>query len=218
MPSLNGTMINFRKPAFFLPIPKLCMRLFLTFVSLTHIFTLCAQPNIDSLSLQSIQYPVRGYVLLTNNTKIMIEGASFTNNSKVILFSPGNNMVNGAYTFKGDVRAMQKQLVDTSEIMLLKVKRGSFASGAAVGGAVGFGLGYLGGAISYEEDINDTDEEDREGRNLKGFLFGLGTAIPTALVGGFMGGIFIKKRFPINGNGELLKKTLLKMSNADKKL
>lgn len=160
------------------------------------------------MAFNYIQYGVKGFVVLNSRERIAFQGITVDKYNNVVLFLPGINMIDGAYTYKNDVRAMDKKVVPSLDIRRIKVRRQSFASGALVGGAVGFGLGYLGGIISYDYDYSQSDDENDSDKNVQGLVYGLGAAIPTALVGGFAGGIFIKKRFRINGDLEKLQTVL----------
>ena len=167
----------------------------------------------DSVAVRYIQYKVKGFVALNNRERIYFDGVTVDKYNNVVLFQPGPNITNGSYAYKNDVSVMNKRIVPSSEIRKVKVKRQSFASGALVGGAAGFGLGYLGGLISYDYDFTQTDDENDSDKRVQGLVYGLGAAIPTALVGGFAGGIFIKKKFRINGELEKLQTVLHKVAH-----
>ena len=159
-----------------------------------------ASAQADSVAFTYIQYGTKGFVVLNNREKVFFQGITVDKYSNVVLFLLGTNMVNGSYTYKNDVRAMNNRVISASAIRKIKIKRQSFASGALVGGAAGFGLGYLGGVLSFDYDYSQTDDENDSDRNARAFIYGVGAALPTALAGGFAGGIFIKKRFRINGD------------------
>lgn len=204
-------VINFSSAIFLLQREIEFMRLLVTILFMLQLQQLTAQTDSSSI-LSPIQYPVKGFVILNNREKIIIEGITILNSDSVILFTPGSNMINGAYTFKGDVRTMAQQRVAAPAIKLVRVKRQSFASGAAVGAVSGFVLGYLAGAVSYRDDLDDTEEENDDSRNARAVIFGFGTAIPTALAGGAVGGIFIKKRFRVHGDKHRLQSILNKVN------
>ena len=185
------------------------MRLLITILLVLPLLKLTAQTG--SFVSSPIQYAVKGFVVLTDKKKIFLEGITFLNKDSVVLFSPGTNIIEGAFTYKGDVRGMLQQNISVSAIQRLKLKRQSFASGAMVGAGGGFMLGYLAGAVSYKDDFYETDEDNDQMRNARALIFGFASALPTGLAGGIVGGLFIKKRFRINGDQERLEKVLNKI-------
>jgi hypothetical protein len=94
----------------------------------------------------------------------------------------------------------QINIIRVSEIHKIKVKRNAIvngmAGGAVLGGLAGYGLGYI--SYSYNESISDQDNHDNQkGRAAIGALIG---AIPTALLGGMVGGVITKRTFRVDGN------------------
>ena len=65
----------------------------------------------DSTAFTYMQYSVKGSVWLAKGGKISFQGITIDKYNKVVLFLPGVNMVNGSYTYKSDVRAMEKKMV-----------------------------------------------------------------------------------------------------------
>lgn len=160
-----------------------------------------------------IQYPVKGYVLLSNNEKVVIRGLSYTDSSTVLLYSPGSNVLNGAYTFKDDIRTMQLRPTPVADIKMLRAKRQSFLKGATVGGLIGLGVGLLVGYATYQERFELTDDENKGKRATNALAWGIAGAVPAGIAGGLSGGLFIKKRFYINGRRDALEKTLKRVSH-----
>jgi hypothetical protein len=158
-----------------------------------------------------IQYPVKGYVVLNNNNRLMIRGLSYADSSHVLLYHPGTNQINGGYTFKDDIRTMTTQTVPIINLKLLKAERQSFLKGATTGGLLGFGIGALLGFITYTDADDLTDKENKDKRSTRAFLGGVVAGVPAGVVGGMAGGLFIKKRFAINGQKDKLTKTLDKL-------
>lgn len=182
------------------------MRHFLSVLLMVAAMPVAAQT--DSTSPPFIQYPVKGYVVLNNDQRVMIRGLSFAGTDSVLLYQPGTNQLNGAYTFKDDIRTMPTRVVPIADLKLLKANRQSFLNGALTGGVIGFGLGALLGYLTYNDKFDLTDEENKDKRSSRAFLTGLAGSVPTGLVGGMAGGVFIKKRFPIRGQQEKLRTTL----------
>lgn len=182
------------------------MRHFLSILLMATAMPAAAQT--DSTTPPLIQYPVKGYVVLNNDQRVLIRGLSYAGTDSVLLYQPGTNLLHGAYTFKDDIRTMPTITVPIASLKLLKAKRQSFLNGALTGGVIGFGVGALLGYLTYTDKYDLTDEENKDKRSSRAFLVGLAGSIPTGLVGGMAGGVFIKKHFPIRGQQEKLRKTL----------
>ena len=183
------------------------MRYLLTTLLLTAFMALNAQRP-DSAAPRFIQYPVKGYVVLKNGNKINLRGLTYADSNQVVLYTPGSNMLNGGYTYKDDIRTMQPYTVAVADIELLKAQRQSFIKGAGIGALIGFGAGALLGFVTYQDDFYRTGEENDTRRSNRSLVGGIAGAIPTGLIGGFAGGLFVKKRFPIHGRKEQLRKTM----------
>jgi hypothetical protein len=158
----------------------------------------------------NMQYPVKGYVIVKNE-RLKIAGFSYADSSHLLLFVPGSNVVNGVYTYKGDIRTMQRRTIAINDLQLFKVKRQSFVKGAGITGLAGFGIGYLAGSVSYNDDFSLTDDENERRKKNRQLVSSIAVSVPAALVGGLAGGIFIKKRFHVDGNSMQLQKAIAKI-------
>lgn len=183
------------------------MRTFITFILVSQFMVAGAQ-NKDSIAAASIQYPVQGYVLLVNGSKIGIEGISYLDSSNVVLFTPGPNVINGVYTYKGDIRTMKKTTVSINQIRLLKARRQGFIRGASVSGGAGFAVGFGAGYFTHLDYDKQHPDENGLDRNGWGFIGGVALGVPAALAGGLGGSIFTRKRFPIDGDALCFQKSL----------
>ena len=163
--------------------------LFILFLS--HIFTY-GQKIRDK---DFIEYPFRGHIILTGNERIKVNGLSYINLDSVKLFplnaTPRPVLISGI-----------KQVQETKH---------AFTRGALAGAVIGFGLGYLGGYLSYKDKFELSDEDNKSRARTKGLLIGLGSAVPCGVAGALFGGVFIRKTLPINGDKEKLRKALDKI-------
>jgi len=103
---------------------------------------------------------------------------------------------------------MYIQNISIANIKMIRNNNHALTKGGTAGIFIGFGLGYLLGYATYEDKFDLTDEENIEDRKSRGALFGFGGMVPTGIMGAFLGGIILRKRFIINGEKQKLTKAL----------
>jgi len=104
--------------------------------------------------------------------------------------------------------------ISISQIRSVRVRRNGLVKGlgygAAIGGIVGYGIGYF----SYNND--DPYDDDTSGEEASGVLGAAIGLAPGAVVGGIIGGIFTRRHFRIAGQKEKLEKMCKALRRAQK--
>lgn len=177
------------------------MSAFLLIIILLQNLPILAQGNKDP---NFIQFPFKGKVRLHNTESIKVTGLSYKNADSVNLFlkNPVLDNSNVAHSMIP---------IAINNINQLSENKHAFSKGAAIGLLLGYGAGYLFGWASYKDKNDYSDEDNSSSARTRGALFGIGSAIPAGLAGALLGGIFIRKRFTINGEQKKLTTALDKI-------
>jgi hypothetical protein len=152
-----------------------------------------------------IQYRFNGFIRLQNKEKVKLQGINYFDSNQIKIFTKRTHPLeeNGTirYTYKGDPRTMETQILPIENIKILKANRHSFLKGAGFGGSIGAGIGIKLANLAYKVDTNP-----RDGLAIASlpFLFG----IPLATIGAIGGVLFVERRFAIKGNQEKLQEAL----------
>ena len=184
------------------------MRTFILIQLLLLYMAACSQQG----SRHFVQYPMKGYVQLSNAEKIHFKGFSFINGDSLKLFVKDRRANHiQAYTSYRDLAHVRLQTIPIASIERIKENTHALTKGAIAGAVLGFGLGYLYGVATYQDDMNLSPDDNWSQTKTRGALHGIIGTVPVGITGALVGRIVLRKRYVIGGSKEKFTQTLEKI-------
>ena len=146
------------------------------------------QPDIDKFISDYYTTNTKAIIGLKDHTVLYVDRITSHLNEVMVEYDPKKIPLNPKYIFH------------VENVRYIKFTRGAFVKGLVAGAIIGAILGNIHGESSYNYDFTKSKDDNEEAKNVRKYIFGALGAIPFGLSGGFIGSIFIRKIFIINGD------------------